>query len=87
MYFGRAPMGSGGTGVVERFDTQAGFTSGGAWSTFDTSTVSASAGRFSGGVFDGRYVYFIPAVNSLVVRFDANPPAPVSLPQWHGSFF
>jgi hypothetical protein len=46
------------------------------WSTFDTTTVNASARGFSGGTFDGRYVYLAPMIagedlaGSTVTRFD-----------------
>lgn len=41
------------------------------WATFDLSTISASAKNFSGGAFDGRYVYLAPRWNGFVTRFDA----------------
>jgi hypothetical protein len=61
-------------GVVARYDTQASFGSAGSWTTFDTTTVNAGAKGFVGGVFDGRYVYFIPTTNGapdgIVARYD-----------------
>jgi hypothetical protein len=46
---------------VARYDTQASFTAAGSWTTFETTSLNPHAGGFTGGVFDGRYVYFIPA--------------------------
>lgn len=44
------------------------------WSTFDVATAIPGAGGFTGGAFDGRYVYFAPfamgVVSGLVVRYD-----------------
>jgi hypothetical protein len=61
-------------GVVTRYDTQASFTSGSSWSTFDTATVNASATGFSGAAFDGRYVYFAPnyngVIDGVIARYD-----------------
>ena len=60
-----------------RYDTSAGFDTVGAWSFFDLTAVGEYAGGFTGGVFDGRYVYFIPASgssfnnrHSVVTRYD-----------------
>jgi hypothetical protein len=60
-----------------RFDTRASFDMASSWSVFDLSTVSEFAGGFTGGVFDGRYVYFMPANasefthrDSVVTRYD-----------------
>lgn len=80
--------------TLARFDTLApvdggvgAFVSKSAWSVFDTSGINANAKQFYGAAFDGRYVYFIPAVNGVAARFDARtasalPPGPA-----HGSFF
>jgi len=62
-------------GVVLRFDTSSNFTSSASWSAYDAgSTGGLNAKGFSGGVFDGRYVYFAPNNNgsysSTVLRFD-----------------
>lgn len=57
-------------GVVTRYDTQAGFTTAAAWSTFDAATVNTNAKGFIGGAFDGRYTYFAPANNGIVTRYD-----------------
>jgi hypothetical protein len=60
-----------------RFDTRASFDMASSWSVFDLSTVDEYAGGFTGGVFDGRYVYFVPASgsdfnhrDSVVTRYD-----------------
>jgi hypothetical protein len=65
--------------IAARYDTKDGVLSHGtAWSTFDISTVTPSdAGipTFSGGAFDGRFIYFIPndaggSGSGGVVRYD-----------------
>jgi hypothetical protein len=62
--------------TAARLDTQAPFDSESAWTTFDvTSGKGGTATNFAGAAFDGRYVYLIPSLNTVVVRFDT-----------HGSF-
>jgi hypothetical protein len=67
--------------VVVRFDTTGNFTSAGSWSSFDLHDFNSSAKGFTGGAFDGRYVYFIPwaidatspddfVFDGVVVRYD-----------------
>jgi hypothetical protein len=60
----------GGKSVVGRYDTQAAFGASASWSTFDLTTVNASVESFFGGVFDGRYVYFVPNIDGIVGRYD-----------------
>jgi hypothetical protein len=79
-------------GVAARFDTALpgsfASTASAAWSTFDVSTLSASGGAetvgFLGGVFDGRYVYFVPSSNGApfgrVVRYDTAGTLDAGLP-------
>jgi hypothetical protein len=56
-----APYGtSANSGVVSRFDTTTPFTSASSWAAFDLTTVHSLARGYSGAVFDGRYVYFVP---------------------------
>ena len=45
---------------------------GSAWATFDTTTINTGASAFYGGVFDGRYLYLVPAAfgRSIVARYD-----------------
>jgi len=70
-------------GVVARVDTGVSFTESASWSIFDVSTLPSDAGgprSFSGAVFDGRYVYFVPhsplaATGNLVARFDSTSTA------------
>jgi hypothetical protein len=83
LYFAPASAGLETSGIAARYDTQADFTSATAWSTFDLTTLWANAKGFQGGVFDGRYVYFVPCATtsvstssdgvpgSLLVRFDS----------------
>jgi len=66
---------SGASGVVARYDTTAAFDAAGSWSTFDVTAVNAGAAGFSGGAFDGRYLFLVPsdkvgAVHGLVARYD-----------------
>lgn len=78
MYFMPCDPGFGST--LSRYDTQMDFTAAAAWSDFDMSVINginpASDGQCDiGGIFDGRYAYFIP--NSIyeywegtMARFD-----------------
>ncbi|MEK7211188.1 MAG: hypothetical protein AAB731_00985, partial [Patescibacteria group bacterium] len=68
---------SGFSGQVTRYDTAGSFTSASSWSVYDTTAVNANSKGFAGGVFDGRYVYFVPYVKALgggtngqVTRYD-----------------
>lgn len=66
------------SGVVARYDTQAGFGLSNSWQTFDVPGMldNAAAKGFFGGAFDGRYVYFVPyasgntAPHGNCVRYD-----------------
>ncbi len=70
--------------MAARYDTRASFNAASAWQTFDIATLSPLLGGFAGGVFDGRYVYFVPGNGSSardgVVRYDTTVPfdAPTS---------
>ncbi len=55
--------------VVVRFDTTASFADVTSWGTFALGEANPGASGFIGGVFDGRYVYLVPAA-SLVARYD-----------------
>jgi len=48
-------------GKVVRYDSQSPFDTAASWSMFDTVRVNPKAQRFSGGAFDGRYLYMAPA--------------------------
>ena len=69
---------SGYSGVVLRYDLTASFTLPGSWTTFDIASVSAAAKGFSGGAFDGRYIYFAPdaaaANHGNMTRYDTTLP-------------
>jgi hypothetical protein len=66
-------------GLVLRYDTQSAFTNAASWHAYDAGGTSGrSALGFSSGVFDGRYVYFVPVVNGVqtngsgvVLRYDS----------------
>ncbi|MBS3108623.1 hypothetical protein J4409_02005 [Candidatus Woesearchaeota archaeon] len=48
-----------------RYDTQSDFNSSSSWSSYGTSM------NYYGGVFDGRYVYYVPLNNNgNVLRYD-----------------
>lgn len=72
--------------LVARFDTQARFTSADAWSFSSLKEQSASVSGFTGGTFDGRYVYFVPAFGkgAVAARFDTR--APLSSPAAWSTF-
>jgi len=58
-------------GLVLRMDTSQSFESPSSWSVFDVATVNALAKGFSGGTFDGRFLYLAPAAKDApVARFD-----------------
>jgi hypothetical protein len=42
----------------------------GSWALFNTTSVGKRVQSFSGGTFDGRYLYLAPATTGLVTRFD-----------------
>jgi hypothetical protein len=64
--------------IAVRYDTHGGFATPAAWSTFDTTSVSGSPGTthlsYCGAVFDGRYIYFVPANIPGVLRYDTRMP-------------
>lgn len=62
---------------VIRYDTEADFTDPASWDSFDAGDhgVGDDPDGFHGGVFDGRYVYFVPLMNGTewnaeVLRYD-----------------
>jgi hypothetical protein len=73
-------------GTTPRYDTTGSFTAASSWSSFDQGAALGASG-FLGGLFDGRYVYFIPHTpTALVTRFDARTP-PAVPPTNRYSFF
>ena len=64
IYF--VPYTNGTLGQITRYNTTLPFTSASSYSVFDTTTVNANSKGFAGGVFDGRYIYFIPQSNPTV---------------------
>lgn len=58
--------GAGSDGVVLRYDTDGAFAKPSSWSRH---TIAGSGGFF-GGVFDGRFLYLVPARDLKVVRYD-----------------
>lgn len=69
-----------GTAFAVRYDTQqAKFDDGvGAWTIFPMASVDAAARGFTGGAFDGRYVYFVPDLQNVLVRYDTQAPFDVA---------
>ena len=63
------------SGLFTRYDTQAAFTTGASWSTFDTLGANPNAQGFAGAAFDGRYIYGAPSFgegtsDGVVARYD-----------------
>ena len=59
--------------IVVRYDTHQSFEVQASWSAFDVGSLlgpDAGLTDFLGGAFDGRYVYFVPELSGLVVRYD-----------------
>jgi hypothetical protein len=76
-------------GTVLRYDTKSNFTADCAWSTVDLYQDGGALGpqNFDGAVFDGKYLYLIPATNGVVARFLVKtPPSMPKLPAFSGSF-
>jgi hypothetical protein len=74
LYFAPYYNGSAYHGEVLRYDTQASFTTAGSWTVYDASSVGSNSTGFSGAIFDGRYIYFVPYYNGSyhgeVLRYD-----------------
>ena len=88
------PAGAG-FGTILRYDTRSSFGADCAWSSLDLTTVDSGldAGNFNfaaGAVFDGQYLYVVPAATGVVARFlvrtSTAPLALPHLPAFHGSF-
>jgi hypothetical protein len=60
--------------VVARLDTAADFHASTSWGVFPVDKRQAGAGTFSGGAFDGRYVYMAPTALGNVLRYDTQGP-------------
>jgi len=89
-YVGGSPL-----GVLARYDTDsdasadASFGAAASWDVFDLTTLDggSTAQGFWGAAFDGRYLYLVPNVGTVVWRFDAKTPASLPAGPAHGSFF
>jgi hypothetical protein len=58
-------------GRVLRLDTLAPFDDWASWTVFDLAAqVDVNAAGFTGGVFDGRYLYLVPDANATAARYD-----------------
>jgi hypothetical protein len=59
------------SGTALRYAPAGGFGDAGAWESFSTTSIDANARSFTGGVFDGRYVYYFPNnATGTMARFD-----------------
>lgn len=58
------------SGYIGRYDTTAAFTSTSSWSSYGIAPKNADAVGFTGGAFDGRYMYLVPHHNTIVARYD-----------------
>ncbi|MDH3601368.1 MAG: hypothetical protein OEU26_17260, partial [Candidatus Tectomicrobia bacterium] len=65
IYFVPLRDGSGEHGEMLRYDTQAAFSNAASWEAFDPGAngVGTDADGFSGAIFDGRYLYYVPLHN------------------------
>jgi hypothetical protein len=65
-----------GSGQILRFDTTQFFSQSSSYASFNAANVTGGGIGFNGGVFDGRYVYFVPATsgNTAVTRYDTTLP-------------
>ena len=65
------PKGTGLHGKVLKFNINNDLTDVDSWNYFDAEAeVDSDAKGFSGGVFDGQYIYFIPALYGKFLRYD-----------------
>jgi hypothetical protein len=76
-YIYYVPNGGDTLGLAVRYDTTLSFTTTGSYATFDLPTaLNANVRAFAGGVFDGRYVYFVPfnysyaTARGTIARYD-----------------
>lgn len=61
------------SGTVIRYDTKSTFTDRASYQSFDLKAdFGERAACFDGAVFDGRYVYFVPLQNEVMVRYDTH---------------
>jgi hypothetical protein len=75
-------------GTVVRYDTMSLFTAPCAWSSINLTDLNALAQEFVGAVYDGQYLYFVPAAATVVMRFNTKTvPSMPALPAFHGSFY
>ena len=76
LYFVPYQNGIGRHGEVLRYDTTSNFESSNAWNTFNpgASGLGSNFNGYQGGIFDGRYVYFVPyhtgGTQGEVLRYD-----------------
>jgi hypothetical protein len=62
-------------GKVIRFDTQSDFHASASYGTADLKQLlGGKAACFDGGAFDGRFIYFVPLYDHVIVRYDVTKP-------------
>ena len=60
-------------GIALRYDTHGNFKDTNSWQALDAGNIDGlNTVYFDGAVFDGRYMYFVPLYNGVVLRYDVN---------------
>lgn len=70
---------------IVRYDTMQSFTGMGSWQLYDLTDFDSNADGFTGGTFDGRYLYLAPdayGANVFAVRFDTQAAAMSTAGAW-----
>lgn len=75
------------SGLIARYDTTQAFGGACAWTFFDVSSLNTQAVGFQGAIFDGEFLYLVPASGTVVPRFRARTSRALpKLPGFYGSF-
>ena len=70
-------------GTAARYNPAGALNAAASWATFDMATsIDSRAKGFRSAAFDGRYVYFVPYVSTVVVRYDTLAPSFSQLGAW-----
>jgi len=72
VYFAPGSSSDGHSGMMLRYDTESPFREAASWQTVDVDQLfpELDARDYDGVAFDGRWVYFVPLVSSVPVRYD-----------------
>lgn len=57
-----------------RYDITQSFTAATSWDSFDLTQLAPGLGGYVGAVFDGEYLYLVPAESTTLLRFHARTP-------------